>query len=185
MHSFDYVLAVAMLTSPPDAAEPNLSAERFAAVRPALQKLAVQWEILDPREVRYVLTRPEDFPSDMKLLRRRYQELAGAPPLSDSYRFPDRAAVSELLAFNRSYRQQLDSRQSIELVRWWELREAVQEVDRLYAVWDTVRDARCDYYYVTVRHQALKKLRETVGEDAYWSGCLPPHVPVWRFARID
>jgi hypothetical protein len=38
---------------------------------------------------------------------------------------------------------------------------------------------------VTVRRQALKKLRETVGEDAYWSGCLPPHVPVWRFARID
>ena len=39
--------------------------------------LAVQWEILDPGEVRYVLTRSEDFASDLKLLRRRYHELAG------------------------------------------------------------------------------------------------------------
>ena len=66
-----------------------------------------------------------------------------------------------------------------------ELREMLQEVDRLYNIWDTVRDARCDYYYVTVRRQALKKLRETVGDDAYYSGALPPHVPIWRFARID
>ena len=90
-----------------------------------------------------------------------------------------------MLSFNRAYRQHLDSRQTLELTNWWELREALQEADRLYQVWDTVRDARCDYYYVTVRRQALKKLRETVGEDAYCSGCLPPHVPVWRFGRID
>ena len=185
MHSFDYVLAVALLTSPTDAVEPTLSAERFAAVRPALQKLAVQWEILDPREVRYVLTRPEDFATDLKLLRRRQQDLVDAPPLSDGQRFPERAVISDLLAFNRAYRQQIDSRQAVEVVHWWELREAVQEADRLYHVWDTVRDARCDYYYVTVRRQALKRLREMVGAEAYDAGQLPPHVPMWRFERID
>jgi hypothetical protein len=100
-------------------------------------------------------------------------------------RFPDRALINDLLSFNRSYRQHLDSRQSIEKTYWWELHEAVQEADRLYQLWDTVRDARCDYYYVTVRRQALKKVRETVGAQAYYSGCLPPHVPVWRFTRID
>jgi hypothetical protein len=185
MHSFDYVLAVALLTSPPEAAEPNLSAERFAVLRPTLQRLAVEWEILDPRELRYVLTRAEDLTTDLKLLRRRQRDLADAPALSDGQRFPDRAVVSDLLAFNRAYRQHIDSRQSVEIVHWWELREAVQEADRLYYIWDTVRDARCEYYYVTVRRQALKRLQEMLGPEAYYAGQLPPHVPLWRFQRID
>ena len=71
------------------------------------------------------------------------------------------------------------------MVHWWELREAIQETDRLYQVWDTIRDARCDYYYVTVRRQALKRLRETLGPDSYYSGNLPSHVPVWLFQHVD
>ena len=184
MFTLDYLLAAALLASPADkdvAAGPEL----FGTVGPAVQRLALQWEILDPREVRYVLTRPEDFQADLKLLQRRYHELANAPPVSDCLRFPDRAVVSELLAFNRAYRQQMDTRQAVELVHWWEFREAVQEADRLYQIWDNVRDARCDYYYVTVRRHALKKLRDTIGPEAYYAGTLPPHVPVWRFQRID
>jgi hypothetical protein len=185
MFPFQYLLAVALLTAPPDAPDPAVNPDLYANLRPTLQNLAIEWEILDKREVRYVLTRPEDFASDLKLLRRRYLELSDAPPLNDCRRFPDRSTISDLLAFNRAYRQHLDSRQSVDLVRWWELREAIQETDRLYQVWDTVRDARCDYYYVTVRRQALKRLRESIGPEAYYSGCLPPHVPIWRFQRVD
>jgi hypothetical protein len=119
------------------------------------------------------------------MLRRRYQDLLDAPPLADSLRFPDRPVVNDLLTFNRAYRQHLDTCLTIETVHWWELREAIQEVDRLYQVWDAVRDARCDYYYVAVRRQALKRLREMIGEEAYYSGCLPPYVPIWSFQRID
>lgn len=185
MSSFEYVLAVALLTASPDAPEPNFGPTACTRLQPVMQSLAVSWEILDPREVRYVLTRTEDFASDLKLLRRRFHDLADAPKLEDGFRFPDRATVSDLLAFNRAYRQHLDVRQPLELPNWWDLREALQETDRLYQIWDTVRDARCEYYYVTVRRQALKKLREMVGDEAYLSGQLPPHVPVWRFKRID
>jgi hypothetical protein len=185
MLPLDYVLAVALLTSGPETGNVPTAGEGLASIRPTLQVLAVSWEVLDPREMRYVLTRQEDFAADLKLLRRRQRELSDAPPLQDCTRFPDRAQINELLAFNRAYRQHLDNRQALEQAYWWELREAVQETERLYQVWDTVRDARCDYYYVTVRRQALKKLRETIGDNAYWTGSLPPHVPVWRFARID
>jgi hypothetical protein len=185
MFPLNYALAVALLTTPSDKIESPAAADHFAVVRPILQKVAISWEILDPREVRYVLTRPEDFAADLKLLRRRYQELSDAPPLCDGIRFPDRGLVNELLSFNRAYRQNLDSRQALDPTGRWELHEALQETDRLYQIWDTVRDARCDYYYVTVRRQALKKLRESIGPQAYYAGTLPPHVPVWRFARID
>jgi hypothetical protein len=184
MFPLNYVLAVALLTSPPDCKEkPDI--DGLGTVRTTVRALALSWELLDPQECRYTLSRPEDFPGDLKLLLRRQQELADAPPLCDSLRLPQRALVNELLAFNRAYRQQLDSRQALEVTSWWELHETLQEVDRLYQVWDWVRDARCDIYYVSVRRSALKKLREAIGPEAYYSGSLPPHVPTWRFVRID
>ena len=184
MFFYDYLLAAALLTAPADLPEPGPPAEAFATLRAPLQTLAVEWELLDPREVRYVLARPEDFLSDLNLLRRRYAELSDAPPVGDCFRFPDRTTVNELLAFNRAYRQYIDVRQPGEPARWWELRTALQETDYLYQVWDTVRDARCEYYYVTVRRQALKRLREMLGEEAFYSGQLPPYVPMWRFPDI-
>ena len=185
MIPLDYVLAVALLASPAETVDAPEAAPQFANLRPTLQAVAVQWEILDPREVRYVLTRNEDFTSDLTLLRRRHADLDGAPPVHDCVRFPDRTVVNEMLAFNRAYRQNLETRLSVETVCWWDLRETLQEADRLYQIWDLVRDSRCDYYYVTVRRQALKKVKETVGDAAYYNGTMPPHVPVWRFTRID
>jgi hypothetical protein len=185
MFSYEFLLAAAILVQPPDTPETAPPPELLPVVRLAMQTLAVEWEILDPREVRYVLARPEDFTSDINLLRRRHAELGDAPPAQDCCRFPERTTVNEYLAFNRAYRQQIDVRQPGEPARWWELRTALQETDYLYQIWDTVRDARCEYYYVTVRRQALKRLREMLGEEAYYSGQLPPYVPLWRFAPIN
>ena len=55
------------------------------------------------------------------------------------------------------------------------------ETDRLFRAWDAVRDARCEFYYTTVRRHALKNLREMIGDDAFAAGELPPYVPEWRF----
>jgi hypothetical protein len=181
----DYMLAVVLLTAAPGSAEPENQAALFQSLRLPLQRVAIGWEILDPREVRYILARAEDFIPDLNLLRRRHQELIHAPAVNECYRFPDRATINDLLAFNRAYRQQLDSRQPVDLVNSSELRQALQETEQLYQIWDNVRDARCDYYYVTVRRHALKRLRELAGEEAYYSGNLPPCVPLWRFRQAD
>ena len=183
MSTWSYLLAASLLTTPPDIPEPPIDARDWPAMQEALQSLAVEWEILDPREVRYVLARHEDFEPDLNLLRKRYQELHDAPKLADAQRFPDRGTVSELLAFNRAYRRFLDARQSMEHDRCWCVRCALKETDCLYQVWDSVRDARCEYYYITVRRQALKRLQSMLGPDAYATGELPPHVPLWRFSE--
>jgi hypothetical protein len=185
MSSWACVLAAGLLTTPPDVPEPPIEAEDWPAVQEALQSLAVEWEILDPREVRYVLARPEDFENDLNLLRRRYQDLKDAPKLADAQRFPDRGTVNDLLAFNRAYRRFLDARQPLEQDRAVCLRNALKETDWLYQVWDSVRDARCEYYYITVRRQALKRLRQMVGPEAYTAGELPPYVPLWRFHEMN
>ena len=97
MLPIQYLLAAALLTAPAEK-DVAIAPQLFGTVGPVLQKVALQWEILDDREKRYVLTRPEDFTADLKLLQRRYHELANAPPVSDCLRFPDRTVVSELLS---------------------------------------------------------------------------------------
>jgi hypothetical protein len=184
MSGGDLLLAAALLTAPPGVPETTPAAEHWANVRDAVHKLAVDWEILDPRETRYILSRPEDFTADINLLRRRHQELAAAPKVGDGYRFPDRSAVNDLVRFNRAFRKHLDQRHELETDRCEELRAAMRETEHLYHVWDAVRDARCEFYYVTVRRQALKKLKEMVGDEAYAAGTLPPNVPTWRFNEM-
>jgi hypothetical protein len=182
----EWILAAALLSSPlsGDLQDPGALKDQFPTLRIPLVTLALEWEILDPRETRYVLARPEDMLSDLQMLRRRYQELDGAPPLADAARFPDRTVVNELLVFNRAYRKYLEERQPIEPAHASELRTVLQEVDHLYQVWDAVRDARCEYYYVTVRRQALKRLHDLMDEEDYALGLLPPHVPLWRFQQV-
>jgi len=187
MIPLDYALAVALLTTCPDLPDnaPPPGADHLLSVRQAAQDVATAWEVLDPREGKYVLARPEDFAADLKLLRRRVADLGEAPPLHDAQRFPERALVNDLLAFNRAYRQNVDALRPLDVGHAEELEAVLAEIDHLYQVWDLVRDARCEYYYVTVRRQALKKLRDLLGDEAYSAGALPPHVPVWRFARAN
>jgi hypothetical protein len=186
MAIFDLVLTAALITgSGPSAwSEPSTLKAAFPRLRPALTCIALQAEILDPRETRYVLASADDLPSDLQMLTRRFQELKDAPRVVDAFRFPDRTVCNELLSFNRAYRNHVEVRQPLELGNAYTLRTIQREVDYLYQVWDTVRDARCEYYYVTVRRQALKRLKDMLGEDDYYAAKLPPHVPIWRFEEI-
>lgn len=182
MSASDLILAAALLTAPVGTPEQIPSEEQWTVVRDAIHKTAVDWEIMDPRETRYVLATREDFELDLNLLRKRYSELADAPRLSDCQRLPDRQIVNELIRFNRAFRKHLEERQAWEADRADLFHIAIQETDRLYRHWDAVRDAQCDFYYVTVRRSALKKLRDAIGEDAFSTGHMPHHVPDWRFA---
>jgi len=185
MAAFDYLLAVAMLTTGADKPASDKPIDLPGAVRQAIQTIAVDWEIMDAREAQYMLIRPEEFSADMAELRHRFDDLFDAPPLSDNYRFPDKEQINAQLDFNRAYWKNMDNRRSLDFARADELRVILDETERLHQVWDTVKDARCDCYYVPFRRRALKKLRDLIGPDAYYSGALPPPAPVWRFQRIE
>ena len=184
MVPLDYVLAVAALTAAGGCGEGETLREHLCLSRP-VRTVALHWEILDRREARYVMAKPDDFANDLTLLRRRYRELADAPPLIDGMRFPSRELVCELLTFNRAYHAHMTLRRDAEGVAHPELNDALAETDQLYHIWDMVRDARSEFYYVSVRRQALAALREAIGWPDYYRGVLPPHVPVWRFSRLD
>lgn len=175
-----FLLAVALLTAPPEApAGPVLPGEL-----PLLQGIALSLEILDERETNYVFHRPEDFAGDLALLRRRWQDLRDAPRVADAERLPDRDTINDLIAFNRKHRDYLTACQWTETSRADEWRERIQETDAVYQVLDTMRDARCDYFFCTVRRAALKKLRGVIGLDAFAFGRWPGPIPQHRLREI-
>jgi hypothetical protein len=176
------IFAMILLTAQPAEPAPAISAETWPTLQANLQQLAYQWQILDPREDR--LLRLEELPADLFILRRRHRDLADAPSLYDCIRLPEKALAVECLSFNRAYRRAIEKRLPLEMDQTAALKEILRETDELYKIWDAVRDARCEIYYIAVRRQALKQLRDLIGPEAYYSGQLPPHVPLWRFEEI-
>jgi hypothetical protein len=183
MVPLDYVLAVALLAAP-DPGNATALPEHACLAR-TVKEVALFWEVLDPREAPFFFRKPADFDADVQLLRKRHRELLDAPPASDALRFPGRETACDLLTFNRAYHRTLKQRREAVGGQQDGLDEALHEVEQLYRVWDLVRDARSDCYYVSARRQALRALREALGPEDYYKGVLPPHVPVWRFDRRD
>jgi hypothetical protein len=181
MMALKVIEALLLLTTPPGTLDIKNGPAVHAEYAPLLRALAVQMEILDPQETKFILAKAEDFAADLKILQGRYQELANAPYLEECSRFPNRELVEDMLACNRSYHKELEARLVLDQIHADDIRAALEETEQLHRIWETVREIRRDYYYVTVRRQALKELRDLIGVEAYYSGRLPPHVPTWRF----
>ncbi len=178
MPAFRLILAMVVLNS----TEP-LPPYIPPLVRSELTMIFLQAELMDPREVRYVFSKDYEFESDLRMMQRRIKDLENAPSLSVAVIFPEITIVNDLLLFNRAYRRYLDDCLPIYPHRK-ELRYAKEENDILYQVWDCVRDARCEYYYIHIRRQALCRLKSFLGEEDFWKANLPPHVPYWRFTVV-
>ena len=185
MVPLDYMLAVAVLMSGPRCGSPAGPMPEHACLARSLSNLALSWELIDPREEGVLFARRSAFSRDLRLVRRRYAELIDAPPASDAFRLPGKETAGQLLAFNRAYYATLKQRRDLLGDNFGAVVPAMAETERLYRIWDLVRDAGSDCYYVSVRRRALLSLREAIGDADFASATLPPHVPVWRFTRAD
>jgi hypothetical protein len=187
-YSLNYMIAIALLTAEPSAPIPEWVKDNQRLIDDC-SKMAVMMEILDPREQRYTFRQTiytvGDLQSDFKLVRKRYEELKDAPPVADIARFPTRSFCNDVLGLNRAYLAYLKQQQELYGKEDSEIRYAIQETEHLYTTWDNMRDAGCDYYYLSVRRQAMMKLRKAIGWDAYYKGILPPFVPLQCFGHID
>lgn len=179
------ILAVLIL-SLPQGALPDDTAAQLSWLAPYCQDVALQWELLDPREKTMCMACRENFISDLKLLQRRMEDMADAPLLRDRLRlFPPYDIAVSRIRLNLAYQFWLREKVANEPLRR-KLYEQVQEENKkLYFLWGDVRDAACDSFYVSVRRIALKHLKKELGAEAYYNGCLPPPVPVWYFIPMD
>lgn len=169
----------------PQLPAPAYVLEGYDNVTNVYQLVFLANELLDPREVRYVFSRPAEFMNDWNMMQRRIKSLEGSPYLWESARFPDRSVVNELLMFNRAFKNHAEACKSLWRNKFWI--ETYDENEELYKIWDYVRDAKCEYYYIHIRREALRKLKvalDNIDPTWYDKGMMPPHVPYWRFTHI-
>ena len=127
----EFILSAMLLLSPLEMSDSEKSFQDEADLSPFVQAIALNFEILDPREHQYILLRSSDFQSDVKLLKKRYNELYDAPLVFDSMRFPDRLVIQEMLGFNRAYRHHLSARVHLEPAFGEDLHAVIKETDQL------------------------------------------------------
>jgi hypothetical protein len=181
MSSLELALAFVLLTSPADAPV----CEYSYSLSVTAKNLAIDLELLCTRERPHVFVRERDWKTDVHLIRCRHKELIDAPFVIDAQRFPPRTQINDLLSLNRMIHRRLDNERDMTWsYRRESYRQALNELDRIQTTLDFVRDAHCEYYFVTVRRRALVELRKNIGEEAYYAGRLPSPVPVEYLQEI-
>jgi hypothetical protein len=181
MAACEYLLAIVLLTTPPDRAVCQTMAPLAAALRPALVDVAVAVEILDVRAVTQFAgeeARPAD---ELYELQSRYQTLQRAPRLAECGRFPSKRLIDEWLRTNRDCKAALEARLAVDQIHAAVLRQAIAETEELYGVWSLLRDAQNVCFHINARRWSLLELRDRIGIEAYCRSCLPPHLPLWHF----
>lgn len=170
------IIAVVAITGP-------ASDELPACPLYSLQAVAVSLELLDPRELQWYFVLADCLASDISSIRQRWEELRDCPPLCDAVRLPSEEACRAMRDWNLEYEAWLKERQRFHQ-REECIADTLEECHELYRVWDWAWDAQRDYY-VYWRRVCLARIRDAIGPNLYYAGCLPAPVPVWRYWRAD
>jgi hypothetical protein len=185
----DFMMAMMLLTGV--CVEPDYTNFNTKEVRAALSQRCIKLQYMDERESRYVLTRQEDFENDVRMLQNRYRMLKDAPMVEEAdWRLPmPREELNKAIQFNRAFLVNMEAERLWNPDRAAIYDATIKENQFLYKVYDAARDAKCDFYYVTVRRTALVELRRLLrvwdgdDKDETYRGLrhFPPCAPIWRF----
>jgi hypothetical protein len=144
--------------------------------------VGVRLEVMDRREI-YFFMIPELYEKDVEIIRNRLVELRDAPSLADIQGYSEipKEEVNARIRFNRAYLLHLQTRLAWEADRAVVIGEAIKETEGLYQTWQAFADMNNPFYYVSVRRQGARRVRDAIGEEAWRNRELPPFVPYWRF----
>jgi hypothetical protein len=173
---WDYLIVLYVLSP----IEPPVSSQAAPEAWQALKDVSLTMEIVGPHE-----NWASDFRSELRYVRHYARTLQDAPPLADCDWLPPAWLAADFCRFNEQYQCTLQTQQMQFGHRSEELGEVLRETRQLYSVWDAARRATSHNQAWAYRRRSLLQLREAVGEEAYYSGRLPPAVPVGRFREID
>lgn len=108
----------------------------------------------------------------------------GRPALNDLARFPPLVVVEQEIRANLDYRRHAAARRTADPTRAADWNRVLAETDLIHAAWYALRWAHM-YEDRDQRADALARLRDYLGPEAYYAGQMPPGVPVWRLVPVD
>ncbi len=145
----------------------------------ALKEIALALEIVGPHE-----NWATDFSAELRYVRRHYRSLRFAPPLADCSWLPSPNLSRDVCCFNETYQAHLQMQRIIYPYRAEQIDAVMLETRQLYCVWDAVRRANSTGESWALRRRMLLRLRDSIGDEAYYRGDLPCWVPCFRFEGI-
>lgn len=175
-------LAIALITTSPEVPDPLPHPDDWEALSAALIAKSVELDLVDKGEIWHPFTDKDNWEFDLNGVRRRYQELKDAPPLSDAKWWPSQKELHGPRSFNLTYQfnlRQIRPTLSPYMEPVWV--ETMAETKALYALWDACDDAKIEHYSPRYRRLALKKLKDALSTEDYYAGRLPFYVPIHRF----
>jgi len=177
MHVGWYAWVIVLVVSP---AEVPVEGEQPEAAWKALKQFALDAELVGPHE-RWA----PSFHEEVGYVRRYWRLLPGAPRIDDRERFPSQAAANRMAQFSAEFRWNIESRVCGDIHRQDMVESVIEVARRREAVWGLVLRVRNpDSDWASVRG-GMARLREILGEEAYYAGRLPPCVPLEAFIRLD
>ena len=123
MMFYDTLIALALLSVPVTEGPIDIS---FRAFGQELIDVSQYLQVLDPREGT-AFRIGSNLTYDVNLIRERLKNLADAPPVEDSDRFPPRHIVNDWMSFNYAYWRDLEMRMTMDANRHYELEVVRQE----------------------------------------------------------
>lgn len=119
-----------------------------------------------------------DFASELRFVRRHLRDAWCFPPLADCEQLPSMALAERALVANDRYQSYIEARRLC--CSWWadECEDRLADARRRYRAWKAIREARSDDLSFYARREALARLRDLIGDEAYQEGRWPSPIPL-------
>lgn len=194
------LIVCALLSGPPIPMDALPELTRPLAV--ALKEEAISQELIDEDEWKLfffvhkiidgrVKGVSEEFPNTKKQfhdvlleLWTRRDEFINAPRMHELERFPSREIVQEHIHFARQYSWNLEKAAEVDFAFAPYYLATQREIQNSLRYWQTLNSATSSYVYLYGRRKYLMELKEMLGDEAFYRGELPPHVPYWNFREV-
>lgn len=105
-----------------------------------------------------------------------YRQLQGAPPSGDIARWPDQQYASSCMMLSNEYKDWLEAKQAGYSCYYLETYNLLVETRQRCEIWNAVYALGYDTTSLYGKRLGLKRLKELLGDEAYWAGTLP----AWR-----
>lgn len=108
-----------------------------------------------------------------------WQQLRGTPSSWDALRFPPAEVATVFAAEVIAYKEYLEAMRWIDLRHWRKYDKAIQAADHRINIWTTLQVVNSPLVWVHHKRQNLRRLRELLGDEDYFSGLVQPPIPPW------
>lgn len=132
------------------------------------------------------LTYDTTMSSDLDVLRRRVESCRHLPRLEELRLFVNtpQPEARALVDFSEAHIAYLEMFIRLHPGNSSAAQRHLNEAYELYRIWSHLLNSRLEFFSVVDRRTYLLKLKQALGDEMYYSGRMPPHVPLWRFTEV-